>query len=125
MTEIQINVNTISLDDPQHVVKQFSFFGQLDESNVDDKAKEIYAQIESLPPGAGVIFDFSDLEYMNSKSIGYLADWYSKISAKNGKLIITQARENISDILSVVGLTKVIPITMTLDEAKLELMKMA
>ena len=41
---------------------------------------------------------------MNSKSIGYLTDWYTKLSEKK-EIVIANARANILDILQVVGLT--------------------
>jgi len=123
MAEIQITTESITLDNPDKIVKLIKFAGQLDESNVDEKSTIVYELIDSLPNGASIILDFNDLEYMNSKSIGYLSDWFSRISTKGGKLIIAQVRENISDILNVVGLSKIIPVTMTLDEAKLEIMR--
>ncbi len=97
--------------------------GQLDESNVDEQAKGVYRLIESNAQNLYLIFDFSGLEYMNSKSIGYLTDWYSKVSAGGGKVVIAAARENILDILQVVGLTQLISTYSTLDEAKLAVMQ--
>ena len=59
---------------------------------------------------------------MNSKSIGYLTDWYGRVTGKNGKIVIAKARENIMDILQVVGLTQLINCYPTLDEAKMAVM---
>ncbi len=100
------------------VIKLVKVNGQLDESNVDDQAQKIYKLLEETPKGLSLIFDFAGLEYMNSKSIGYLTDWYSKTSATGGQIVITAARENILDILQVVGLTQLITNYPTLDEAK-------
>ena len=54
------------------------------------------------------VFDFTNLTYLNSKSIGYIADWQAKIAGTGGKLVIFGVQENIFDILDVVGLTKII-----------------
>jgi len=94
--------------------------GQLDESNVDENAKKIYEVVEAAPNGLNLVFDFSGLEYMNSKSIGYLTDWYGKLNAVGGKILIAAARDNIVDILQVVGLTQLIPCVGSVDEAKLQ-----
>lgn len=123
MSEIEINVENVVLSDPDNVIKIITFTGQLDETNVDDKAKNVYEVIENLPKGASIIFDFANLEYMNSKAIGYVTDFYSKIIENEGQLIIARPRENILDILKVVGITQIIKTSSTLDEAKLELMK--
>lgn len=104
-------------------IKLIAFNGQLDESNVDEKAKQIYEVINSVPQGLWLIFDFEKLEYMNSKSIGYLTDWYTKLTEKKGGIVIAKAKPNIMDILQVVGLTQLIPCVATIEEAKAAAMK--
>lgn len=118
MTPVQITVEDVAGIPAGKTVKIVRIVGQLDESNVDEQAKSIYQVIESFPTGLSLIFDFTGLEYMNSKSIGYLTDWYSKVSASGGKVVIAAARENILDILQVVGLTQLVNPYATLDEAK-------
>lgn len=118
---------TITIEDipgtPDKSVKLVKFAGQLDESNVDEKAKTIYELIAKIPQNLFLIFDFENLEYMNSKSIGYLTDWYTKVTEKKGNIIIAKAKPNILDILQVVGLTQLIKCVSTLDEAKLAIPK--
>lgn len=118
MTPIQITVEDVSGAPAGKVVKLVHIAGQLDESNVDEQAKTIYQLIEANPVGLSIIFDVMALEYMNSKSIGYLTDWYSKISGNGGKVVLASPRENILDILQVVGLTQLVNAYPSLDEAK-------
>lgn len=121
MTQININIEDIPVSTPNQIAKLIKFQGQLDESNVDEKAKLIYSLIEQTPQNLFLLMDFEELEYMNSKSIGYLTDWYGKITEGNGKIVIAKAKNNILDILEVVGLTQLISCYPTLDEAKLAL----
>ena len=123
MTQVQISIEDITGAPVGKTVKLVHIVGQLDESNVDEEAKQIYTLIESIPQGLSVIFDLAGLEYMNSKSIGYLTDWYSKVSATGGQIVIASARANILDILQVVGLTQLINAFPSLDEAKLAVMQ--
>lgn len=123
MTTVQITFEDISGAPAGKVLKLIRIVGQLDESNVDEQAKSVYALIDANPQGLNLVFDFTGLEYMNSKSIGYLTDWYSKVSGNGGKVVIAAARENILDILQVVGLTQLIPAFATLDEAKVAVMQ--
>jgi anti-anti-sigma factor len=125
MTDINITIEDIPVSGEGKVVKQITFKGQLDETNVDEKAKLIYALIEQNPKGLNLLMDFENLEYMNSKSIGYLTDWYSKVSEGGGKIVIAKARPNILDILEVVGLTQLISCFPTSDEAKLAMLDKA
>lgn len=123
MTQVQITAEDVVGAPQGRTVKLVHVVGQLDESNVDEQAKSIYALIDSVPQGLSIIFDFAGLEYMNSKSIGYLTDWYSKVSAGGGKVVIAMARDNIIDILQVVGLTQLVSMYTTVDEAKLAVMQ--
>lgn len=123
MAQITITTEDIVSTTPDKKVKLLKFAGQLDESNVDDRAKEIYDIINSTPQSLYLIFDFEKLEYMNSKSIGYLTDWFTKLSEKKGGIIIANARPNILDILQVVGITQLIQCVASVDEAKTAAMK--
>lgn len=122
MTEINIIIEDMAIGNGDKTAKILTFKGQMDETNVDEKAKQIYSLIEQNPKNLYLLLDFEGLEYMNSKSIGYLTDWYSKITEGGGKLVIAKARSNILDILEVVGLTQLINCFPTLDEAKLALL---
>jgi anti-sigma B factor antagonist len=117
-TPATITIEDVESTTPGMVVKIAKFVGQLDESNVDEKAQQIYQLIEQNPTNLNLIFDFEDLEYMNSKSIGYLTDWYGKVYENGGKIVIAKTRPNILDILQVVGLTQLIKTFATIDEAK-------
>ena len=123
MTDITITIDNISVSDKDKVAKLIKFQGQLDESNVDEKAKIIYKVIEENPKNLFLIMDFSGLEYMNSKSIGYLTDWYGKISEGEGEIAVAAARPNVMDVLEVVGLTQLINFYDTVDEAKLAVLE--
>lgn len=118
MAQIIITVEDIPAATADKKLKLVKFAGQLDESNVDEKAKGIYDLMSATPQGLFLIFDFEKLEYMNSKSIGYLTDWYTKLSEKKGGIVIANARPNILDILQVVGLTQLIKCVPTVEEAK-------
>ncbi len=118
MTEANITIEEIQSDKPDKVIKLVTISGQLDESNIDEKAKQLYEVIAATPQNLNLILNLENLEYMNSKSIGYLTDWYGKVSGTNGKIVIVKARQNIADILNVVGLTQLIPMFQTVEEAK-------
>lgn len=123
MTQATITIEDIPASLQGTAAKLVKFVGQLDESNVDEKAKLIYAVIEQAPKNLFLLFDFEGLEYMNSKSIGYLTDWYGKVTEGGGKIVISKAKSNILDILQVVGLTQLINCYPTLDEAKFALLQ--
>lgn len=102
----------------QVILKIIKLVGQLDESNVDETARQIYDLIETFPQQSVLLFDMQELSYLNSKTIGYLTDWHLKMSEKQGKLALVGLRPNILDILNVVGLTQIVSNYDTLDAAK-------
>lgn len=118
MTNVTITIEDLASPVAGRLIKIAKVVGQLDESNIDEKAKIFYDLIAANPKNLFLLFDFSELEYLNSKSIGYLTDWYGKVSAEGGKIAIAAAKPNIVDILQVVGLTQLITCHATLDEAK-------
>lgn len=115
MAEAQITSQEVNLSGK--VVKIVHFKGQLDETNVDNEAQKIYQLIDSVPQ-PHLILDFAELSYMNSKSIGYVTDWYSRVSQKSGSLSIAQAQPNILDILKVVGIAQIVNLYPTIEEAQ-------
>lgn len=117
MSDITITSADVQVDASKGKTKLMKFSGQLDETNIEAEAKKVYEIIEKDQP-KNFIFDFTELSYLNSKSIGYIADWQQKISQNGGKLVIFGAKENIFDILDVVGLTNIIDLVQSEDEAK-------
>lgn len=121
MSDIQITFQDLALG--SKAVKLISFVGQLDETNVDHEAKRIYQVITEMTEPR-LFLDFTGLDYMNSKSIGYVTDWFTQATAKNGSIAIIGPKPNILDILKVVGITQIITIYNNLEEAKTALLQM-
>lgn len=118
MTEANITMEDYKAVNSNEIIKIVHIAGQLDESNIDEKIQEIYKLMESNPKGLSLIFDLENLDYMNSKSIGYLTDLYGKITEAGGQIAIAKPKPNIADILQVVGLTQLIKVFEDLDSAK-------
>jgi anti-anti-sigma factor len=91
----------------------FQFNWELDETNADKTFKAIYEQIWDFKPNTKIIFNLSELKYLNSKSIWYIADVFSNIEDVEWKMYITNCSEWVKDILELVGITTIVP---TLDD---------
>ncbi|MDQ7009078.1 MAG: STAS domain-containing protein [Candidatus Gracilibacteria bacterium] len=98
----------------------FTFEGELDETNADNTFKDIYEQIGSFE-NKKIIFNMSGLKYLNSKSIGYIADVFSNIEDNEGEMHISNCDEGVKDVLELVGITTIIPTVDTEEEAIAEL----
>jgi anti-anti-sigma factor len=118
MTEVNIAIDNIEALKEGRISKMIKIVGELDETNVDEEMQKIYGIIGENPWNLDLIFDFSGLGYLNSKCIGYLTDIYGKLSESNGKIAIFAARPNVLDTLQVVGLTQLITMYDTFEQAK-------
>ncbi|MDP2690972.1 MAG: STAS domain-containing protein [Candidatus Gracilibacteria bacterium] len=117
MSTISLTFSELQVDPGKGKTMLAIFNGQLDETNIEGEAQKFYQMLEIEKP-KNCVFDFTGLVYLNSKSIGYIADWQGKVAGGGGKLIIFGVQKNIFDILDVVGLTKIIDLVEHVDEAK-------
>lgn len=117
MPETTINIETIPSPIADSNARLITVVGALDESNIDIQAQNFYKLIEQFPKKLFLLFDLAKLEYMNSKTIGYITDWSERIKIGGGKMVIANAPANILDILEAVGITILIPAYPTKEEA--------
>lgn len=100
----------------QNGVIIFDFTGELDETNADKTFKNIYDQIGDFDDKK-ILFNLEGLKYLNSKSIGYIADVFSNVEEADGKMCISHCSDGVKDILELVGITTIIDTVETNEEA--------
>lgn len=94
-------------------VNHFTFIWAIDESNADETFKNVFHQFIWTE----LIFDLWLLTYGNSKFIWYLSKMYEFIEEKNWQMYIVNCVEPIRDILDICWILKIIPNSMSLNEA--------
>lgn len=94
----------------------FDFTWELDETNADKTFSSIYEQIGDFA-NKNILFNLMGLKYLNSKSIGYIADVFSNIEDNEGQMYISNCDEGVQDVLELVGITTIIPTVDTEEEA--------
>jgi len=92
----------------------FDFTGELDETNADKTFTDVYEQIWDFSDKK-ILFNLTGLKYLNSKSIGYIADVFSNLEENDGEMYISNCDEGVKDVLELVGITTIIP---TVDDEK-------
>lgn len=103
-------------------VKIFAFDGELDESNVDSTFPSIIESIGNFS-NVKILFNLEKLKYLNSKSIGYIADIAQRTEDGDGKFALCNLTAEVNDTLDLVGITSIIPIYNSQDSAIIELSK--
>ena len=79
LTQLEVNKTSTNTG-----VKIFAFKGELDETNVDTTFPNIISDIGDFAHSR-TLFDFRELTYLNSKSIGYIADIAQRTEDGDGK----------------------------------------
>ncbi len=67
--------------------------------------------------GKNIIFDFSQVTFMDSSGIGMLIGRYKQLQALNGRIAIACANEKIGEIIRLAGLKDILPVFSTTEEA--------
>ncbi|MFC1749368.1 STAS domain-containing protein [Pseudomonadota bacterium] len=91
--------------------------GNLDKVGLDTIRSQIDETVEASDKEF-IVLDFENLDFINSESIGFLLTLYYRLLKKKKKLVIVGAAENIMDVLSVIGLLKIIDNYPSLDTFK-------
>jgi len=97
-------------------VTVFDFTGELDETNADKTFTDIYEKIGDFSDKK-IILNLSGLNYLNSKSIWYIADVFSNLEENDWKMYISNCDEGVKDVLELVWITTIIPTVDTEKEA--------
>lgn len=100
----------------QNWVLIFEFSWELDETNADKTFTSVNAEIWDFSDKK-IIFNLSNLKYLNSKSIWYIADIYSNIEENSWEMYISNCDEWVKDVLELVWITTIIPTVDTVEEA--------
>lgn len=93
----QKKVNTLVVD----------LIGELDHHYADLIRTKIDDRIDR-DDISNVVLNFGEVTFMDSSGIGAIVGRYKKIKNKKGKLCITNSRDNVSKVLELSGLLKVI-----------------
>lgn len=87
---------------------QVDFIGNLDSYNLKEQKTIILQTIKDLDKKY-LIFNFLNLSFLNSESISFLMQVHDLLQKDSRVLIMIEAKENVLDVLKVIGLLESIP----------------
>jgi len=100
------------------------FDGDLDKNGLESVKSEIDASVEKAEKNY-LVFDFTNLNFINSESIGYLTTVHYRLMKRQKSLVIIGASAHVLDVLQVIGITQFIKSFATLEEFEKSLTKPA
>ncbi len=93
------------------------FVGDLDKAGLESIRTNIMKTVDDLMDKY-LVFDFTDLDFINSESIGFLMEVHSHLFKISKNLVVSNAKANVKDVLSVIGIFNIIQYTDSLDTLK-------
>lgn len=114
----QLNVNIKELKVNEKKVYLVTLEGKVDAATVDDFQQNVNQLFTDGSP-LNIILDLSDLQYINSKFVGYVLNWQMQADNNDGKVVLIGAKEYILDVLNVQGVLQFVPHCLTREEAQL------
>ncbi len=93
-----------------------SFNGNLDKAGLDSVRNQIEEVVDTVKDEQYVVFNFENLEFINSESIGFLLMLHTRLVKKEKKLVIVHAIDHVKDVLDVIGMLKIIAYFPSMEE---------
>ncbi len=101
-----LTLNTLP-PDKQKSYQVFELNGDMDKQGLTLVRQKLEETAQNFPYQY-FIFDFSNLNFINSESIGFLMTLHSHLVKMKKKLVVTSAKSHVKDVLSVIGILNVI-----------------
>lgn len=105
----------------QDEVTFLHFSGELSDIHAEEVFEKIHMFYKNHPSIKSYVFDFSELDSLNSKSIGHIISFNNMMQKLGGKIVIARPDEDVKKTLDNVGLTRKIEIFQNTSEAKISL----
>jgi len=84
------------------------FHGDFDKAGYTD----VRAELDKIVQEFGLtdlVFDFTDLKFINSESIGYLMEVHAHLVKLGKALKIVGASEHVKEVLQTIGIAEIVP----------------
>ena len=95
-----------------HQVVKFS--GEFDKAGLTAVKGELNAAVKAFE-GTHLVFDFSNLKFINSEGIGYLMELHGHLTKTDKKLAIAKPNAHVADVFKAVGIGDILPICGSVD----------
>ena len=109
------NLQITAEPDSEKDILQLTFTGEIDRNSMPYFREVAEEQVKTMEQ-KNLVLDIKNLQFINSKGIGYISDLYNRLSTKEKNVMIIGASERILDILQLVGLNQIIPCCNTIEE---------
>lgn len=93
-----------------------NFIGSLDKAGLNEVRSQLEEIVESMDEEQYLVFNFENMEFINSESIGFLLMLHTRLVKHEKHLVLVHAVEHVKDVLDVIGMLKIVMYSPTLEE---------
>lgn len=107
MSDYTPSIKVEYLSEEGKLYNKVVFKGDLDKAGlaaIKDELDKYLGEFER----ESVVFDFGDMNFINSEGIGYLLTVYYRLAKANKKFYIVNCSNHVKDVLDVIGMMKII-----------------
>lgn len=108
---------TIKVASPTAKYQVVKFKGEFDKAGHSGIKEEVDKIVKELKVGM-LVFDFSELKFINSEGIGYLMEIHTYLSKNDKKLVIVGITSNVEDVFKAIGIQSIMPVYKSLSSVK-------
>lgn len=91
------------------------FHGEFDKAGFSEIKSKIDSLVKDFNAKA-LVFDFTDLKFINSEGIGYLMEVHTHLVQRDHQFAIIGLNEHVKDIFDAVGITVIVSTYKVLDD---------
>lgn len=99
--------------DVNYTVVKFS--GEFDKAGHNEVQDDLANCVKNFS-GKYLIFDFTNLRFINSEGIGYLMEVHTHLAQRDRQLVIVGVNAHIADVFKTIGIQEVVEIRPSLSE---------
>ena len=102
---------TVYIQAPNHEkgYQMVNFSGEFDKAGHSEVRETISKCVNDFQE-KDLIFDFSNLKFINSEGIGYLMEIHTHLKKHDRRLIVIDLQPQIKDVFDTIGISAVIPV---------------
>jgi len=108
---------TIDLQSPieDQGYQLITFKGEFDKAGHAEIKEKLDDAVKSLTVKS-LLFDFSELRFINSEGIGYLMEIHTHLVQREKQLVILGVKDHINDVFTAIGINEIIPLFPSLSD---------
>jgi anti-anti-sigma factor len=99
--------------DPNKHYQVVEFNGDFDKAGYTEVRDQLNSAVKSFA-GISLVFDFTNLKFINSEGIGYLMEVHTHLVRIDKQLVIIGANAHVKDVFGTIGIKEIISLYPTM-----------